>query len=65
MPLSQDDRAEMQNIALGEILQVARKIEGHDRDRTNSEAKRFAQLLRNFVNERLDEVRKGESKRAA
>lgn len=56
--LTENDVTDIQKVALREILLVAAKIEGHDREQ-DSEAKRAAKLLRHYATERMAEIDAG------
>ncbi len=59
--LSQEDKTEIQKIALREIMLVAVKLES--KSENDSETHRVAQFLRHYANERLGEVASGDLNR--
>ena len=60
--LTQEDKTEIQKIALRELLLVGAKIADHVTD-NESDAKRVGELLVHFVGVRTDEISKGDLNR--
>lgn len=60
--LTENDVTDIQKVALREILLVAAKMEGHDKEQ-ESEAKRAGKLLRHYATERMAEIERGELNR--